>query len=97
MNAYGSLELDAAYIRVSTARAFKSNVQSDPEQPADERMFITYEYGVFLDAAARSNSKNPLEHGSGMFEWDVASQSNIMSACYAHLKAQDTYAGAVDC
>lgn len=94
---YGDLSAPSAYIRVATAETFKSNVQPDPAQPRDERLFVRYSANVYLDAPARATGKSPLDHASGMFEWDDQVQPNILAACYADLKAQETYAAAEDC
>ena len=97
MNTYGGLELPEAYIRVSQAETFKVNVEPDPEKPRDERQFVRLSAGIYMDEQARLDGKNPLDIAAATFEWDTAAQPNILSACYDHLKAQDTYAQAIDC
>ena len=96
LNTYGDLAAPEAYIRVATAETYKANVQPDPAQPRDERQFVRYSADVYLDAAARAAAKNPLDRAVGTFEWDQA-EPNILAACYAHLRGQETYAAAVDC
>lgn len=97
LNAFGGLEVPAAYVRVTTAEAYKVNVQPDPELPRDERLRVKYRYEVYMDARARQDAKNALDHGVESLAWDVAAQPNILAASYAHLKAQAAYAAATDC
>lgn len=94
---YGGLSVPAAYIRVATAETYKANVQPDPALPADERQFVRYSADIYLDAAARGDRKNPLDRAAGNFEWDPEQTPNILAACYAHLRGQETYAAAEDC
>jgi len=101
LDAYGGLALAAAYIRVASAEAYKVLARTNPaeEEPPvyEERLMARYSASVYLDDVARANRKNPLDTAAGVFAWDIATTPNILSACYAHLKAQETYAAATDC
>lgn len=103
LHTYGGLAVSAAYIRVATAETYKALIQTNPdaaegETPIlEERQFTRYSADVFLDAAARASRANPVDRASGTFEWDPDTTPNVLTACYADLKAQDTYAAATDC
>jgi hypothetical protein len=95
--AFGDLSVPDAYIRITSARAFKGVLPVSEPTPQTEVQMVEYGYSIYLDAQARLNGKSPLDQGMGQFVWDEAVQSNILVAGYDHLKSQDAYAGATDC
>lgn len=96
LNTYGGLALPAAYVRVTSARAFKAPTGT-AETPGPEAFFVEARYEVFMDEAARLARKNPLDAGNLHFQWDTLAQPDIMAACYASLKALEAFVGAEDC
>ena len=101
LHTYGSLALPAAYVKVATAEAYKALVRTnpplEPEPQLEEQQMVRYSADVYLDAAARAGRRNPLDRVAAAFPWDPGQAPNILSACYADLKAQDAYAAATDC
>lgn len=97
LGAYGNLTLPAAYIRITSARTYKGVLPVSEPTPQTEIQLVDYSYAIYLDAQARQDGKNPLDTGMAQFEWDEEAQPNVLMACYAHLKAQETYAEATDC
>ena len=101
LNTYGGLAVPAAYVKVATAEAYKALVRTNPpEEPEpvlEEQQMVRYSADVYLDAAARAALKNPLDRAAAAMAWDPDQTPNVLSACYADLKAQDAYVAASDC
>lgn len=101
LHTYGGLALPAAYVKVATAEAYKALVRTNPPEEAqpelEEQQMVRYSADVYLDAAARTALKNPLDRAAAAFAWDPDQTPNVLSACYANLKTQDAYAAATDC